>query len=154
MPHSHTSRRALLTAALAVPTAVVGAPMLATSASAADVPGGISVVHDWQPLVLGAGVTAAVDVPAARVVRIAGTDFLQMRGGFTCAFTGDTVVGSLPAAITVPKLMRGVCPRNNSLGINSCRVEVNTSGKITVFGGTAANDITWVTLDSYSVVLA
>lgn len=154
MPQSRTSRRALLTAAVAVPAAAVSAPLVATPAAAADVPGGISVVQDWQPLALAAGVTAAVDAPAARVVKIAGTDFLQMRGGFTCAFTGDTVLGTLPAAITVPKTMRGVCPRNNSLGINSCRVEVNTAGKITVFGATASNDITWVTLDSYSVVMA
>lgn len=77
-----------------------------------------------------------------------------MRGGFTCAFTADAALGTLPAAITVPKTMRGVCPRNNSLGVNSCRVEVNTAGKITVFGATASNDITWVTLDSYSVVMA
>lgn len=154
MSQPRTSRRALLTAAVAVPAAVVGTPMLATPVSAADVPGGISVVHDWQPLVLAAGVTAAADVPAARVVKIAGTDFLQMRGGFTCALTADAVIGSMPTTITVPKVMRGVCPRNNSVGINSCRVEVHTTGRITVFGGTTSNDITWVTLDSYSVVMA
>ncbi|WP_328950339.1 hypothetical protein OG778_22780 [Streptomyces sp. NBC_00184] len=154
MSQSRTSRRALLTAAVAVPAAAVSAPMIAAPAAAADVPGGISVVQDWQPLVLAAAVTAATDAPAARVVKIAGTDFLQMRGGFTCAFTADAVLGTLPAAITVPKTMRGVCPRNNSLGVNSCRVEVNTAGKITVFGATASNDITWVTLDSYSVVMA
>ncbi|MEV4946874.1 hypothetical protein [Streptomyces sp. NPDC053755] len=154
MPQNHTSRRALLTAAVAVPAAAVGAPMLATSASAADLPSGISVVHDWQPLVLASHVTPAVDVPAVRVVNIAGTEFLQMRGGFTCAFTADAVIGTMPTTITVPKVVRAVCPRNNSAGINSCRVEVHTTGRITVFGGTAANDITWVTLDSYSAVLA
>ncbi|WP_329540533.1 hypothetical protein [Streptomyces sp. NBC_01358] len=154
MSQSRTSRRALLTAAVAVPAAAVSAPMIAAPAAAADVPGGISVVQDWQPLVLAEAVTAATDAPAARVVKIAGTDFLQMRGGFTCAFTADAVLGTLPPAITVPKTMRGVCPRNNSLGVNSCRVEVNTAGKITVFGATASNDITWVTLDSYSVVMA
>ncbi|MBW5254210.1 hypothetical protein P8A21_26265 [Streptomyces poriferorum] len=154
MSQSRTSRRALLTAAVAVPAAAVSAPMIAAPAAAADVPGGISVVQDWQPIVLAAAVTAATDAPAARVVKIAGTDFLQMRGGFTCAFTADAALGTLPAAITVPKTMRGVCPRNNSLGVNSCRVEVNTAGKITVFGATASNDITWVTLDSYSVVMA
>ncbi|MER7729095.1 hypothetical protein [Streptomyces sp. NPDC096323] len=154
MPRTSTSRRALLTAAVAVPAAAIGAPLLATPASAADVPGGISVVQDWQPLTLAAGVTAAVDVPAVRVVKIAGTDFLQMRGGFTGQFTADTVIGTMPTTITVPKVVRAVCPRNNSAGINSCRVEVHTSGRITVFGGTATNDITWVTLDSYSAVLA
>ncbi|MEV0747839.1 hypothetical protein AB0I75_21930 [Streptomyces sp. NPDC050273] len=154
MSQSRTSRRALLAAAVAVPAAAVSAPMIAAPAAAADVPGGISVVQDWQPLVLAEAVTAATDAPAARVVKIAGTDFLQMRGGFTCAFTADAVLGTLPPAITVPKTMRGVCPRNNSLGVNSCRVEVNTAGKITVFGATASNDITWVTLDSYSVVMA
>ncbi|MFJ7989102.1 hypothetical protein [Streptomyces sp. NPDC096351] len=153
MPRTGTSRRSLLTAAVAVPAATLGAPLLATPA-AADAPGGIVVVHDWQPLTLASGVTAAVDVPAVRVVKIAGTDFLQMRGGFTGQFTADTVIGALPTTITVPKVVRAVCPRNNSAGINSCRVEVHTTGRVTVFGGTAANDITWVTLDSYSAVLA
>ncbi|MFI1015575.1 hypothetical protein [Streptomyces sp. NPDC020965] len=154
MTRISTSRRALLTAAVAAPATAIGAPLLAGPASAAVVPGGIGVVHDWQPLTLAAGVTAAVDAPAVRVVKIAGTDFLQMRGGFTGLFTADAVIGTMPTTVTVPKVVRAVCPRNNSAGINSCRVEVHTTGRVTVFGGTAANDITWVTLDSYSAVLA
>lgn len=149
-----TSRRALLTAAVAVPASAAAAPLFAAPAAAADTTGGIVVVHDWTPLVLAAGVTASADVPAARVIKIAGTDFLQLRGGVNCAFTGDSALGTVPASLPVPKTSRAVCPRNNKAGVNACRVEISTAGRITVFGGTATNAITWIALDSYSAVLA
>ncbi|MGW2280850.1 hypothetical protein [Streptomyces sp. NPDC001770] len=151
-PQRTPSRRALLTAAVTVPAAAVGAPLLAAPAAAATT-GGIEVVHDWTALVLASGVTAAADAPAARVIRIAGTGFLQLRGGVDCAFTGDAALGTIPASLAVPKTTRGVCPRNNKAGVNACRVEISTAGHVTVFGGNAANSITWVALDSFSAVL-
>lgn len=154
MPLRTPSRRALLTAAVTVPAAAVGAPLLAAPASAAATTGGVEVVHHWAALALAAGVTASADAPAARVVRIAGTDFLQLRGGVDCAFTGDAVLGTVPASLAVPKTTRGVCPRNNKAGVNACRVEISTAGLVTVLGGTPANGITWIALDSFSAVLA
>ncbi|MCX5398390.1 hypothetical protein [Streptomyces sp. NBC_00102] len=153
MPQRTHSRRALLTAAVAVPAAVAATPLLAAPAAAATT-GGVEVAHDWTALVLAAGVTASADVPAARVIRIAGTAFLQLRGGVDCAFAGDAVLGTVPASLAVPKLVRGVCPRNNKAGMNACRVEISTAGRISVFGGTTTNAITWIALDSFSAVLA
>ncbi|MFF7360129.1 hypothetical protein [Streptomyces sp. NPDC008125] len=151
-PQRTPSRRALLTAAVTVPAAAVGAPLLATPAAAATT-GGIEVVHDWTALVLASGVTPSADTPAARVIRIAGTEFLQLRGGVNCAFTGDSALGTIPASLAVPKTTRAVCPRNNKAGVNACRVEISTAGHVTVFGGTTANSITWIALDSFSAVL-
>ncbi|MGW0855659.1 hypothetical protein [Streptomyces sp. NPDC002690] len=155
MPQRTPSRRALLTAAVTVPAAAAGAPLLAAApAAAATTTGGVEVVHPWTALVLAAGVTASAEPPAARVIRIAGTDFLQLRGGVNCVFTGDAVLGAVPASLAVPKISRGVCPRTNKAGVNACRVEISTAGRITVFGGTPTNSITWIALDSFSVVLA
>ncbi|WP_327268929.1 hypothetical protein OG233_15170 [Streptomyces sp. NBC_01218] len=156
MPLSTPSRRALLTAAVTAPAAAVGAPLLAAPAGAATPVRGVGVglVHPWAPLVLAPDVTASADVPAARVVRIAGTDFLQLRGGVVCALTAEAALGTVPATLAVPKTSRGVCPRNNKAGVNACVVEISTSGRVTVLGATAANAITWVTLDGFSVVLA
>ncbi|WP_328720481.1 hypothetical protein OHT52_14000 [Streptomyces sp. NBC_00247] len=149
MPQRTPSRRALLTAAVTAPALLAAAP----AAAATTGTGGIEVVHPWTALTLASGVTASADAPAARVIRIAGTDFLQLRGGVTCAFAGDAVLGAVPASLAVPKISRGVCPRNNKAGVNACRVEIGTAGRVTVLGGTTTNAITWITLDGFSVVL-
>ncbi|MFD6422053.1 hypothetical protein [Streptomyces sp. NPDC060198] len=150
LPQRTPSRRALLTAAVTVP-----APLLAAAPAVAATTGtgGVEVVHPWTALALASGVTASADTPGARVIRIAGTDFLQLRGGVTCAFAGDAVLGAVPASLAVPKISRGVCPRNNKAGVNACRVEISTAGRITVSGGTTTSAITWITLDGFSVVL-
>ncbi|MER7624527.1 hypothetical protein [Streptomyces sp. NPDC126503] len=150
-----TSRRSLLTAALAAPAVAVGAPLLSAAPAAAETAEGCQVVVDWTPIVLEPTVTNQTNQPAqARVVRIAGTDFLQLRGAVTCDFAADGRLGTLPAAIRPPKTTRGVCPRNNSQGINAVRVEANTAGHLNVYGPQATNKVTWIQLDSFSSVLS
>ncbi|MYS08813.1 hypothetical protein GTW71_20735 [Streptomyces sp. SID6041] len=153
-PH-RTSRRSLLTAALAAPAAVVAGPVLtATPAAAADPVDGCQTVVDWTPLTVDAAVTNEPGAPAeARVIRLAGTEFLQLRGTVTCSFTADGRLGTLPATIRPPKLTRGICPRNNSLGINAIRIEANTAGAVNVYGPQATNKVTWIQLDTFSSVL-
>ncbi|QES11711.1 hypothetical protein DEJ45_04320 [Streptomyces venezuelae] len=155
MTQHTTSRRSLLTAALAAPAAVATAPLLtATPAAAADPVDGCQVVVPWTAIALDPAVTNQAGAPAeARVIRLAGTEFLQLRGIVTCAFTADAQLGTLPAEIRPPKLTRGVCPRNNSQGINAIRVEANTAGVINVFGPQTTNKVTWIQLDNFSSVL-
>ncbi|MEV4949375.1 hypothetical protein [Streptomyces sp. NPDC053755] len=148
-----TSRRSLLGAVLAAPAVAVGTPLLSASpAAAADVPEGCQLLVDWTDLTLAPGVVA--EAPAqARVIRLAGTEYLQLRGTVTCSFTGDAQLGTLPATIRPPKLTRGICPRNNYQGVNAVRVEANTLGVVTVFGPQTTNKVTWIQLDSFSSVL-
>ena len=148
-----TSRRSLLAAAVAAPVGAVGASLL-TSTPAAAATSGAHAVVDWTDIALAAGVTAyAGETPQARVVSIAGTEYLQLRGRITCDFAVDSPLGTLPATIRPPKTTRGVCPRNNNTGINSTRVEAETSGRIMVYGPQATNKATWIQLDSFSSVL-
>ncbi|MFI6416702.1 hypothetical protein ACIBG6_04595 [Streptomyces sp. NPDC050842] len=155
MTQPTTSRRSLLAAALAAPAVAVGAPLLAaTPAAAADPVDGCQVVVDWTAIALESTVENEAGAPAqARVIRLAGTEYLQLRGTVTCAFTADGRLGMLPATIRPPKLTRGVCPRNNSQGINAIRIEANTAGAVNVFGPQATNKVTWIQLDNFSSVL-
>ncbi|GAA3473377.1 hypothetical protein [Nonomuraea roseola] len=155
MPLHQPSRRAVLTAAIALPASVVGASLLTAPAVAAAGPDGTGVVHGWQPLALRPGVMAFDgDVSQARVVKIAGTDFLQLRGAIRCDFAGDAPLGSLPAGLVVREPTRGVCPRNNHNGLNVCRVEADAQGRVVVLGATPTDKITWVRLDGFSSVLS
>ncbi|MFH9726435.1 hypothetical protein ACH4M4_26240 [Streptomyces sp. NPDC017254] len=153
MTQHTTSRRSLLTAALAAPAVAVAGPLL-TATPAAAAGDGCQTVVDWTAITLDAAVTNEAGAPAeARVIRLAGTDFLQLRGTVTCAFTADGRLGTLPATIRPAKLTRGVCPRNNSLGINAIRIEANTAGTVNVYGPQATNKVTWIQLDNFSSVL-
>ncbi|MEU3610151.1 hypothetical protein AB0E83_32655 [Streptomyces sp. NPDC035033] len=150
-----TSRRSLLTAALAAPVAAVGVPLAtAAPAAAVDPVDGCQTVVDWTDIVPAAGVTPDAGAPLqARVIRLAGTEFLQLRGLLTCNFTADSTLGTLPATIRPPKLTRGVVPRNNSQGINAVRVEANTAGALKVYGPQSSNPVTWIQLDPFSSVM-
>ncbi|WP_282692483.1 hypothetical protein [Streptomyces sp. CC208A] len=154
-PSASTSRRSLLTAALAAPVAAVGVPLVtAAPAAAADPADGCQTVVDWTDIIPAAGVTPNATAPIqARVIRLAGTEFLQFRGTLTCNFTADGTLGTLPATIQPPKLTRGIVPRNNSYGINAVRVEANTARAIKVYGPQASNPVTWMQLDSFSSVM-
>ncbi|MFE9045436.1 hypothetical protein ACFY9F_12675 [Streptomyces sp. NPDC012421] len=154
MSQQPTSRRSLLAAALATPVAAVAVP-LATAAPAAAAPvDGCQTVVDWTAVTPAAGITPDAAAPLqARVIRLAGTEFLQFRGTVTCNLTADATLGTLPAAIVPPKLTRGVVPRNNSQGINAIRVEANTAGAVKIYGPQASNPVTWIQLDSFSSVL-
>ncbi|MGW0552306.1 hypothetical protein [Streptomyces altiplanensis] len=112
------------------------------------------VICDRQPLVLEPDVTPAADTPVVRVVNVAGTRFLQMRGGLSCDFAADSTLGALPAGSVLPKLTRAVCPRDNSRGINACRVDANPQGLVKVYGATSTNRITWIDLGDFSSALA
>ncbi|MFB6829727.1 hypothetical protein [Streptomyces hydrogenans] len=149
-----TSRRSLLTAALAAPAAAVGVP-LATAAPAAAAPvDGCQTVVDWTAVTPAAGITPDAAAPLqARVIRLAGTEFLQLRGTLTCNLTADATLGTLPSTIVPPKLTRGVVPRNNNQGINAIRVEANTARALKVYGPQTSNPVTWIQLDSFSSVL-
>ncbi|MGW7431505.1 hypothetical protein ACWGIN_18415 [Streptomyces sp. NPDC054861] len=149
------SRRSLLGAALAAPAAAVAAPLLtAAPAAAVDGSDGCRLLVDWTAIVPAPGVVPEAAAPLqARVITLAGTEFLQLRGTVTCSFTADAQLGTLPETIRPPKLTRGVCPRNNSQGINALRVEANTQGVLTVFGPQATNKVTWIQLDNFSSVL-
>ncbi|MEV6549669.1 hypothetical protein AB0M57_13295 [Streptomyces sp. NPDC051597] len=152
MPSRTTSRRSLLATALAVPTAAAGVPLLTASPAAAAATG-VATIVDWTDIALAAGVSASAGTPAqARVVSIAGTEFLQLRGIVTCAFSGDAQLGTLPATIRPPKTTRGVCPRNNHLGVNATRVEADTAGRVMVYGPQTSDPVTWIQLDSFSSV--
>ncbi|WP_017238092.1 hypothetical protein [Streptomyces sp. SS] len=156
MTQHSTSRRALLTAALAAPAVAVGAPLLtAAPAAAVDPVGGCQILVDWKPITLYEGVVENDPVaPAeARVIRLAGTEFLQLRGLVTGTLTADAALGTLHPDIRPVKVTRGVCPRNNSLGVNSVRIEVNTSGVLWAFGPQAATKVTWIQLDNFSSVM-
>ncbi|MFI1979203.1 hypothetical protein [Streptomyces wedmorensis] len=155
MTQRTTSRRSLLAAALAAPTVAVGAPLLtATPAAAVDPTDGCQTVVDWTPIALEPDVQNDPLSPAeARVIRLAGTEFLQLRGLITCSFIADDKIGTLPEALRPPKLTRGVCPRNNSQGVNALRVEVNTAGAVNVLGPQSTNKVTWIQLDNFSSVM-
>ncbi|MBT2449791.1 hypothetical protein J7F03_22480 [Streptomyces sp. ISL-43] len=155
------SRRYLLAAAVALPAAAAGATFLGSSPATADTD--IAVVQPWTPIVLAAHVLPDGNTPHARIVRIAGTEFLQMRGGITCEkgyeFNGGStpetndLLGTLPAALRpTTDYVRGVAPRNNESGSSSCQVEVNLAGEIHVFGALKTNKIAWVRLDSFSAI--
>lgn len=166
MPTSATpghSRRSLLAAALAVPAAAAGATVLgAAPAAAATGVTGIEVVQPWTAIALAPHVLADGNAPQARIVRIAGTPFLQMRGVIDCEpgheFDGGStpdMIGTLPVALRpATTYVRAVVPRNNKTGFSSCRVEVNFVGEIYVFGAQETNKITWIQLDSFSAVWA
>ncbi|MFI6316378.1 hypothetical protein ACIBG8_02610 [Nonomuraea sp. NPDC050556] len=146
------SRRTLLTT---LPVALVSSSTVLAAPASAAASEGVEIVAGWKPIVLRTGVTPFPgDAPQARAVRIAGTTFLQLRGGANVSFTADAVLGTLPSGLAVPKLTRGLCPRNNVNGLLACRVEADPKGQLTVLGGNTVTKITWVALDGFSSVLA
>ncbi|MFB7586798.1 hypothetical protein [Streptomyces sp. NPDC056169] len=157
MAQHTTSRRSLLTAALAAPVAAVGVPLVtAVPAAAAEPTDGCQTVVPWTDVTPDASVTPEAGSPyQARVIRLAGTEFLQLRGVLTCPvpLTADEFIGTLPASIRPPRTTRGTATRNNNAGINAIRVEAYTTGLVKVFGPTSANPATWIQLDSFSSVM-
>ncbi|MFD5322864.1 hypothetical protein [Streptomyces sp. NPDC127092] len=145
-------RRGVLGAALALPAALTVGTLATASPAAAD-PGTIDA-GAWTPLVLESGITPnPAAVPEVRLVTIAGTAFLQARGLITCNLVTDTKIGRLPDGFALPTAhVRAAAPRNNSQGINACRVEINPTGSVTVFGANSGNPITWVQFDSVQTI--
>ncbi|MFI5618672.1 hypothetical protein [Streptomyces sp. NPDC051567] len=141
-------RRSVLAAALAVPAATT----LLTATPAAAAPGTVDA-QPWTDLLLEPGVTAQANAkPQIRLITIAGTTFLQARGAITCDLTADTRIATMPGVLKPTSVTRAVAPRNNSQGINSCRLEISTTGAVTVYGGNTGNPVTWVQLDSVQTI--
>ncbi|MCY0937545.1 hypothetical protein [Streptomyces sp. H34-S4] len=113
---------------------------------------GVKVLTDWTPISLAAGVTTDQNAPKGRLISIAGTTTLQLSGGVKGTFDADTVIGTLPDALTPSTTARANVPRNNNDGYCVARVEAGTDRELRLFGGRTTNAITWVQLDSFSAV--
>ncbi|WP_406290503.1 hypothetical protein [Embleya sp. NBC_00896] len=153
-PAPGRSRRALLTAALAVPaTAAVTAVGMSLAEPAEAASGGIEVRRGWTTIKLAPGVTVLDrNVPQARLLDIAGSTFLQLRGTVGCTFRQDQKLGDVNPALRPSAAVRGVAPRNNHSGVNACRVDVTETGLVVVYGGTNDSPVTWIQLDDFSAM--
>ncbi|MEV6951118.1 hypothetical protein [Streptomyces sp. NPDC051183] len=147
------NRRSILGAVLTLPAALAAGNLLTSApAAAAESAGGVEA-QPWADIVLDPGITAqAGATPQVRLITIAGTVFLQARGAVTCNLTADTKIGTLPNGLVPTWYVRAAVPRNNSQGINACRLEVKPSGSVSVYGGNEGNPITWVQLDSFQAI--
>ncbi|MCX5398389.1 hypothetical protein [Streptomyces sp. NBC_00102] len=114
---------------------------------------GVKVLADWTALTPAPGLTpqTGLHAPRGRLVDIAGTTFLQLRGGFDGTLAKDTKIAQLPPALTPSRTVRAEVPRNNRAGRSVCRAEVSSRGALTVYGPTSDNTVTWVGLDAFSV---
>ncbi|MFD3541432.1 hypothetical protein ACFWUQ_18310 [Streptomyces sp. NPDC058662] len=113
---------------------------------------GVQALTDWEDLALAAGVgVAGGEVPRGRLVAIAGTTYLQLRGRITCGLTGDSVVATLPQSLRPTRTARQNVPRNMNLGRGVCQLEANRLGELWAYGAAADNAITWIDLDCVSV---
>ncbi|MFI1015574.1 hypothetical protein [Streptomyces sp. NPDC020965] len=113
---------------------------------------GVKLLTDWTPLTGVSGATPQTGAmsPRGRLVSLAGTTYLQLRGGFDCDITAEGPFAQLPPTLTPSRTVRAVVTRNNQGGRCVCRVEVNSEGRLSVFGPTADNRISWIDLDNFS----
>ncbi|TXS11534.1 hypothetical protein EAO70_31940 [Streptomyces sp. adm13(2018)] len=113
---------------------------------------GVKLLTDWTALTGVSGATPQTGVmsPRGRLVSLAGTTFLQLRGGFDCDITAEGPFAQLPPTLTPSRTVRAEVTRNNQGGRCVCRVEVDSRGRLSVFGPTADNRITWIGLDNFS----
>ncbi|MEV4949376.1 hypothetical protein [Streptomyces sp. NPDC053755] len=114
---------------------------------------GIKVLSDWEDLVLEAGTAPGAQRPRGRLIAMAGTTHLQLRGTLTCfpGLTADGKVATLPHRLRPTRPARQNVPRNNFHGRCVCRVEADVHGALWAYGATADNAITWIDLDGVSV---
>ncbi|MFI6421308.1 hypothetical protein ACIBG6_28350 [Streptomyces sp. NPDC050842] len=115
---------------------------------------GVQVLADWEDLALAGGFLPGAERPQGRLVALAGTTYLQLRGSLSVSpgLTEDRQVATLPHRLRPTVQLRHNAPRNNNKGRAICRVEANIRGELWVFGATSDNAITWVDLDSVSAV--
>ncbi|WP_405851363.1 hypothetical protein OG361_01120 [Streptomyces sp. NBC_00090] len=114
---------------------------------------GVKVLADWEDLALEPGVTPGAQPPRGRLIALAGTTYLQLRGTFTCTpgLTEDSRVATLPHRLRPTHLTRQNVPRNNNTGRCVCRIEADVHGALWAYGATTDNAITWIDLDGVSV---
>ncbi|WP_225799085.1 hypothetical protein [Streptomyces sp. NK15101] len=114
---------------------------------------GVKVLADWEDLALEPGVTPGAQPPRGRLIALAGTTYLQLRGTLTCSpgLTADSKIATLPHRLRPTHVTRANVPRNNNTGRCVCRVEANIAGALTAYGPTSDNAVTWIDLDGFSV---
>ncbi|MFD8971256.1 MULTISPECIES: hypothetical protein [Streptomyces] len=116
---------------------------------------GVKVLADWEDLTLPTGFTAGAERPRGRLIALAGTTYLQLRGTInppSGGMTADGTIATLPHRLRPTLLARQNVPRNNKAGRFICRVEANILGELRVYGAYPDNAITWIGLDSFSTV--
>ncbi|MEU7700517.1 hypothetical protein ACF064_02340 [Streptomyces sp. NPDC015492] len=114
---------------------------------------GVKVLADWEDLALEPGVSPGADRPRGRLIALAGTTYLQLRGTVACSpgLTADSRIGTLPHRLRATHLTRQNVPRNNNTGRCVCRLETDVTGALRVYGATSDNAITWIDFDGVSV---
>ncbi|MDV5143485.1 hypothetical protein R1T08_04060 [Streptomyces sp. SBC-4] len=114
---------------------------------------GIKVLADWEDLALEPGVTPGAQPPRGRLIALAGTTYLQLRGTVTCTpgLTADSRIATLPHRLRPTHLTRQNVPRNNNTGRCVCRIEADVHGALWAYGAAGDNAITWIDLDGVSV---
>ncbi|MFI2433331.1 hypothetical protein [Streptomyces sp. NPDC018693] len=122
------------------------------SLSGAPETDGVKVLTDWTPIALAAGVTADTHLPQGRLISLGGTTTLQLSGAVKGSFAADTVIATLPDALTPSLTARAGVPRNGVDGVCVARVEASRDGRLRLYGGRPTNVITWAQLDSFSAV--
>lgn len=110
----------------------------------------MKVLSDWENLTLATGVKAGAEAPRGRLVALADTTYLQLRGTLTCNLTGDALIATLPQRLWPTRTVRQNTPRNMYYGVGVCRVEANKLGELWAFGASADNAISWIDLDCVS----
>ncbi|MFF5787563.1 hypothetical protein ACFY8P_21670 [Streptomyces sp. NPDC012693] len=112
---------------------------------------GVKVLADWEDLALEPGVNPGAQPPRGRLIALAGTTYLQLRGTVTCSLTADSRIGTLPHRLRPTHLTRQNVPRNNNTGRYVCRIEADVHGALWAFGATSDNATTWIDLDGVTV---
>ncbi|MFB7586799.1 hypothetical protein [Streptomyces sp. NPDC056169] len=116
---------------------------------------GVKVLADWEDLTLAPGFTAGTERPRGRLIALAGTTYLQLRGTINPpagGMTADGRIATLPHRLRPTLVARQNVPRNNKAGRYICRVEADILGDLRVYGAYEDNAITWIDLDSFSTV--
>ncbi|MFD5764863.1 hypothetical protein ACFWIN_03440 [Streptomyces sp. NPDC127049] len=112
---------------------------------------GVKVLADWTELTPAVPLPAGAERPSGRIVVLAGTPHLQLRGTLTGTFTEDSKIATLPHRLRPTRQIRQNVARNNSTGRCVCRVEGNIRGELWVYGAYDDNPITWIDLNGVSV---
>lgn len=86
----------------------------------------------------------------ARIVTIAGTRCLQMRGAVNKTLTADAAIATLPTNMRPPVTVTFPVAKTNAAGDSVVRAEINTVGALTIYFPTGSS-ITWVSFEGVLV---